>query len=85
MQTPSEHHDAMIASNNDAIDVDELMRRVRDEVAAMRALALVNGCDSSAVARDTPLPQIVVDLSRHAVISELIEDAKSSVATTTNR
>jgi SAM-dependent methyltransferase len=75
MQTPSEHHDAMIASNNDAIDVDELMRRVRDEVAAMRALVLVNGSDSSPMARDTPLPQIVVDLSRHAVISELIEDA----------
>jgi SAM-dependent methyltransferase len=75
MQPPNERNTAMIASNNDAIDVDELMRRVRDEVAAMRALALVNGTDSNAAPRDTPLPQIVVDLSRHAVISELIEDA----------
>jgi SAM-dependent methyltransferase len=75
MPPSHENPENMIASNNGDIDVDELMHRVRDEVAAMRALMVTNSGGPTVAARDNALPAIVVDLSRHAVISELIEDA----------
>jgi SAM-dependent methyltransferase len=65
----------MIEPNNAAIDVDALMQRVREEVAAMRAMAATHGEVQSVLAGGGRLPEIVGDLSRHAVINELIEDA----------
>jgi O-antigen chain-terminating methyltransferase len=65
----------MIESNNADIDVDALMQRVRDEVAAMRALATSHDEVQSVLGEGGRLPEIVGDLSRHAVINELIEDA----------
>jgi predicted SAM-dependent methyltransferase len=64
----------MIASNNSSVDVDDLMRRVREEAAVMRARD-TGEITSGPLPSESMAADGVVDLSRHAIIGSLIEDA----------
>ena len=65
----------MISPNNADLDVNELMQRVRDEAAAMRARASALAGDRPLSRSDEYVAEIAIDLSRHTAVTQLIEDA----------